>query len=292
MSGGLAASGSGGLPGAAGDFHGRPTRRLENGHCWIEALAEAGPRIVRFGLAGRESILAETPDAVWDQGYGSFELFGGHRLWFAPEVPECSIPESSGVTLETLPDWPNGLALVGPPLSPIGLRKRVEIRLTADAARVDLRHVIAFEGERSVELAVWPITQLKLGGTARIELPRAAETRSVRPNRLLVLWEYASWSDERLSVVDGLVAVKATPGPRFKIGGRSHAGVVSYERDGLRFTKTFQPRLDEPHADLGCNVEIYADEACIELETLGPLARLSPGEAAVHEERWELGRVG
>jgi hypothetical protein len=292
MSGGPAISGSGGTPGAAGDFHGRPTRRLENGHCWLEALVEAGPRIVRFGLAGQESILAETPNAVWDQGYGPFELFGGHRLWFAPETPECSIPESSGVTLETLPDWPNGLALVGPVQSQVGLRKRVEIRLATDAARVDLRHVLQFQGDRSVELAPWPITQLKLGGTACIELPRAAETGSLRPNRLLALWEYSSWSDERLGVVDGLVTVRATAGPRLKIGGRSHAGVLSYERDGLRFTKTFQPRLDEPHADLGCNFEIYADEACVELETLGPLVCLSPGEATVHEERWDLCRVG
>jgi hypothetical protein len=39
---------------------------------------------------------------------------------------------------------------------------------------------------------------------------------------------------------------------------------------------------------MGCNVEVYCNEWCIELETLAPLCRLEPGQFATHVETWEL----
>jgi hypothetical protein len=40
--------------------------------------------------------------------------------------------------------------------------------------------------------------------------------------------------------------------------------------------------------DGGCNAEVYCNDSFVELETLGPLTRLAPGEAVVHEEIWEV----
>ena len=72
-----------------GEYHGRPTRRLDGDRLWVEVLATAGPRIVRLGLAGSgDNLLAETPDIGWETPTGRYELFGGHRLWFAPEDPD------------------------------------------------------------------------------------------------------------------------------------------------------------------------------------------------------------
>jgi hypothetical protein len=283
-----------GLPGTSGDFHGRPTRRLDNGHCWLEALAEAGPRIVRFGLAGGQSILAETPEIGWETAFGRFELIGGHRVWFAPERAECSIPDSAGLTLEPLldadPDL--GLRLIGPVQDQIGLRKTIEVRLAPDGAAVDLHHILANVGDSTLELAVWPVTQLKLGGMARVELPAPASEHSFVPNRQVVLWPYSSWTDERLSLADAGISVEATPGPMVKLGCLSHSGRLTYEREGVLFSISFDPDPDARRPDLGCNVEIYCDQGSIELETLGPLVALGPGRSAVHDEHWELRPVG
>jgi hypothetical protein len=283
-----------GLPGTSGDFHGRPTRRLDNGQCWLEALSEAGPRIVRFGLAGAESILAETPAAGWDGPFGRFELMGGHRVWFAPERAECSIPDSAGLTLEPLLDAAPGLGLrlIGPAQGQIGLRKTIEVRLAPDCAAVDLRHVLSNVGDSTLDLAVWPVTQLKLGGVARVELPAPVSEHSFVPNRQVVLWPYSSWEDERLSLADAGISVKAEPGPMVKLGCLSHSGRLTYEREGVLFSISFDPVPDARRPDLGCNVEVYCDQGSIELETLGPLVALRPGESAVHEERWELRRTG
>jgi hypothetical protein len=282
------------LPGTVGDFHGRPTRRLDNGRCWIEVLAEAGPRIVRFGLAGEESILAETPESGWDGGYGRFELLGGHRVWFAPEKNECSIPDSTGLSLEAPDDASPGLGvkLVGATQEQIGLRKTMEVRLAPDAAALDIRHVLTNVGSGTLELSVWPVTQLRQGGVARVELPAPVKEHLFAPNRLVVLWPYSSWQDDRLSLTDAGIAVTARPAPMIKIGCLSHAGRLTYERDGLLFSIAFDPAVEAGRPDLGCNVEIYSDETCIELETIGPLSRLGPGRVAVYDEHWELGRIG
>jgi len=40
--------------------------------------------------------------------------------------------------------------------------------------------------------------------------------------------------------------------------------------------------------DFGCNCECYCRDRFIELETIGPLVRLQPGESVTHVEEWEL----
>jgi hypothetical protein len=274
----------GDIPGVAGEMHGRPTRRLDNGHCWIEALSGGGPRIVGFGLSGGPNVLAETPDSKWDGGHGEYELVGGHRLWFAPESPDCSYPDSTGLTVEAIP---GGLRLVGAVQPPTGLRKSIEIVPVPGAAAVNLRHELRNEGDRTLEVAAWPITQLKLGGVASVDLPMPGLVHLVNPNQVLVLWPYSLWTDPRLSIGQRLT-VTATPADPFKVGCLSWAGTVSYLRGGVRFLKTFEPAAESTHADFGCNVEIYADGTAIELETLGPLVKLEPGDTTVHDERWDL----
>ena len=282
-----------GLPGVPGDYHGRRTRRLESAQCWVEVLAEGGPRIVGFGLRGEPNLLAETPQISWDAGHGLYELLGGHRLWFAPESPDCSVPDSTGLTLSSIPDAGGpAVRLVGAVQGPTGLRKTIEVRLDLGSAAVSLRHTFANEGSRTFELSPWPITQLRTGGVATVELPAPIAEHVVKPNRLLVLWPYAAWSDERLEIGDRSLTVTARPGRSFKIGCLSTTGEVVYLREGVLFTKRFEPAVDAPRPDLGCNVEIYCDERTIELESLGPLVRLGPGDSVSHDERWDLRRVG
>jgi hypothetical protein len=281
--------------GAPSSYYGRQTRRLENGHCWVEVLALGGPRIVGFGLAGEENVLAETPEARWDAGYGIFELLGGHRLWFAPESAECSVPDASGVTATVLPEVEGslvGIRLVGAFEPPTGLRREMKVRLGIGSSTVSIRHILRNEGSIPLEVSLWPITQLKLGGVARVELPEPTAAHAIKPSQLIALWPYASWQDERLTIADRSATVAGTPGKPFKIGFLNGAGAASYLRSGVQFTKRFDPGLDSPHADMGCNLEIYCDEGAIELESLSPLMPLAPGESITHDERWELSRVG
>ncbi len=281
-----------GVPGAPGEYYGRPTLRLESAHCWVEVLAVGGPRIIGFGLSGGGNVLCETPQASWDHGHGLYELLGGHRLWFAPETSDCSIPDATGLTLAPIADTAGpAVRLIGAVEAPTGVRKIIEVRLDPESAAVSLRHIIANEGSATREIAPWAITQLQLGGVATVALAAPPTEHVLNPNQLLALWPYATWSDARLAIGERSLTVTATPGAPFKIGCLSNSGVVSYLRAGVLFSKRFDPAVAAPHADMGCNLEIYCDQRTIELESLGPLVRLAPGGSVTHDERWELRRV-
>jgi len=281
-----------GLPGIPGDYYGRPTRRLEGAHCWVEVLEAGGPRVLRFGLRGGPNVFAETPAASWDSGHGTYELLGGHRFWFAPETADCSVPDAAGLTLAAMPGAGPAVRLVGAVEAPTGLRKTIEVQLDPDVAAVSLHHVLANEGSRTLEIAPWPVTQLRLGGVAVAPLPPADEGPSSRPNQLVVLWPYASGSDDRLEIGDHRLTVFARPAAPMKVGCLSATGTAGYLLDGLLVMLRFAPARGSVHPDLGCNLEIYSDERTIELESIGPLVSLAPGDSVIHDERWEIREVG
>ena len=68
----------------------------------------------------------------------------------------------------------------------------------------------------------------------------------------------------------------------------NRAGWLEYRYEGVVFRKLWTPQPERPHVDLGCNAESYANDKHIELETLGPLARLGVGEWVEHVEVWEV----
>jgi hypothetical protein len=272
-----------------GDFYGLPTCIMCNRHLRLEFLAEAGPRIVRLMLTGSdENLLVEVPDIHWTTPYGEYYLRGGHRLWHAPEaVPRSSVPDNGGLAIEER----NGAVRLSQPPEPVtAIRKSMEIRLHDEGPAVTLSHELWNGGAWAIELAPWAITQLPLGGVAILPQPTEPMDRDgVLPNRHLVLWPYTRWRDPRLRLGDEYVLVEAQPqSPIFKIGYLNHHGWVGYLRAGILLAKRFQPQPSAWHADLGCNAEVYCNERFIEMETLGPLSRIEPGQSVTHVETWEF----
>jgi len=273
-------------------FHGLPTRSISSAHIRLEFLAEAGPRVVRLFVNGSdENLLAELPDVKWATPYGDYRIYGGHRLWHAPEgMPRSYIPDNEGLIVEDITD---GVRLSHPAEIATGIRKRIEIHLHVDRPAVTLRHQLVNEGKSPIECAPWAITQLQLGGVAIMPQPAGAlDADGLLPNRHLALWPYARWRDDRLHLDDDLILVQGRAQlPPLKIGCFDHHGWIAYLREGVLFVKRFRPRAGEPHPDFNCNVEVYCDDRVVELETLAPLRRLEPGQSATHVETWEA-RVG
>jgi hypothetical protein len=273
------------------DYYGLPARTLANAYIRADYLAEAGPRLVRLvALRSRqpENLLAETPDLGWPTPYGHYYLRGGHRLWHAPEgQPRSSIPDSGGLQVE---DLGGGVRLIGPTEAPTGIAKSMEIRLCPDRAALTLVHSLRNDNLWPLELAPWAITQLKLGGVVVLPQPPLPVDAGDRlPNRHLALWPYASVRDPRLELYDDLWLVHGRgQRPPCKIGGENRLGWVAYVLGDAALVRRFRPQLHLPHPDRGCNMEVYLDDAQLELEVLGPLCRLEPGETVRHVERWEI----
>lgn len=273
----------------AGDFYGLKTGSLENGLLRVEFLAEAGPRIVRLQQSGSdENLLAELPDMRKETPFGDYFFRGGHRLWRAPEnFPLSYLPDDAGLVAEPLPD---GVRLRQPTEAPTGIQKSIAVRLDPARPVLTLHHVLQNNGAEPVEAAPWAITQLPLGGSVVLPLPAdSMDKEGLLPNRNLVLWPYTEWDDPRLKRADDYMLVQAEPGRvPFKVGYLNHAGWMGYVRNGILFLKRFEALVHEPHADLFCNSEVYSCDKFTELETLGPLGWLGPGQAVQHTEIWEL----
>ena len=274
------------------DFHGLPTARLENDHLALDYLTDRGPRIVRL-IPRRlgQNLLAETPEAQLSSPSGPRRLWGGHRLWHAPETAvRTSIPDDGGLTVEPMPGAPANLGVVLRYQEPhSGICKEMRLRLAPDVASVEIVHRLTNTGLWAVELAPWAITQLKIGGTAILPTPATADAEGLLPNRLVALWPYSRWDDPRLRLAEATIEVDARPIVQpFKIGYMNHAGWLAYHYEGVVFRKRWTPQPERPHVDYGCNAEVYTTDKHVELETLGPLVRLGVGEMVEHVEVWEV----
>jgi hypothetical protein len=269
------------------DFHGLPTRSIENDHLRIDYLLEGGPRLVRLMVAGStDNLLAEAPEVHWLTPWGKYHLRGGHRVALAPESLELSyVPDDSGLMIE---DVPGGVRLFGPTEAASGVSKSIEIQLQPDRPALTLRHAVRNDRSEPFEIAAWAITLLVPGGIAVAPLRTTSQINRHRPDRHLALWPYTSWQDDRLFANDDYVWIEAQPYPAELKIGLLACGWLGYLRSGLFFLKRFDPQLERPHPDRNTNAQLYCNHRYIELETLAPLMTLEPGQSSVHLETWEI----
>ena len=257
----------------------------------LECLADT-LRIVRLEAFGQPSVLATLDEqASVETPWGRFFFIGGHRLWHAPEaLPRTYVPDQGVARL--VEQTPHTLAYEQPADPFTHVAKAWRIALDPDAPRVVIQHTLRNEGAWSITLAPWAITMLRLGGVAILPQPLTpSDEAALLPNRHLALWPYASINDARLHLGDDAVLVKAEPAlPPLKLGYANPHGWLAYWWRGLLFIKHFEvdgsPTAAYP--DLGCNAELYCNDAIVELESLAPLTRLAPGESVQHTETWVL----
>ncbi len=76
-----------------------------------------------------------------------------------------------------------------------------------------------------------------------------------------------------------------------KIGIMNTLGWAAYYLNGDLFLKRFGFDPKATYVDFGCNTETYTDPEMIEVETLGALKQLQPGDKSEHLEGWFLYRV-
>jgi len=247
-----------------------------------------GPRILYLAPEERRDfnifavlpeVSVETPDGVW-------RLYGGHRLWVAPEeFPRSYYPDNSPVEL----GYDSKRVVVrGEAEARNYVRKEVVIEEVGEGV-LRIVHRVENVGRWSVEFSPWAITALRPGGFAFIPLkPLCRDSRCLQPDRLVAFWPYTKLNDPRIRFLERHLVVIHDPsmGSPMKVGTLSNA--VAYHVEGLLFAKMIRVEADKQYPDLGCSVEVYAEARYIELETLAPLKKVKPGEAAEHVELWIL----
>jgi hypothetical protein len=117
------------------------------------------------------------------------------------------------------------------------------------------------------------------------------------PVGLFAMWSYTDFADPRWRLGTKYIQLEqeAHPIGRFReqMGGIFNpAGWGAYFREGHLFMKRVSVFEGARYPDHGCNFELYCDPEFLELETLGPVIELLPGQTVTHEEEWSLWRVG
>lgn len=263
--------------------------QLSNGQVDLIVTTDVGPRIIRFGSLGEENEFAEFKHELGKRGGPKWRLYGGHRLWHAPEAgPRTYFPDNSPAQLEHHRDF---MRLVQGTESTTGIQKEMDIRLHPKKPQVQVTHRLRNNGLWAVDLAVWALTAMNAGGRAIIPLPpRGSHPKDLPPSSTLTLWAYTNLSDPRWTWGRQYVMLRqdSTAKKPQKIGAMAPDGWVAYARARRLFVKTFRHVAGAAYTDFGCSVETFTNDVMLEVETLGPLVRLEPGATVEHVEHWFL----
>lgn len=266
--------------------------RLSNPEMELLITADVGPRVIRCGFIDGPNEFWECKPQLGKTGGPEWRIYGGHRLWHAPEhMPRSYAPDNEPVQIETLPD---GAVRFTPAVEPdTKIAKSLELRLDPRANRVTATHRLRNEGLWPIELAPWALSVMAPGGTCILPLPpRGPHPDFLLPASTLTLWKYTDLADPRYTFGTKYVLLRQDPeraAPQ-KIGAYNPAGWIAYANHGNLFVKRFDFVEGAAYPDLGANVEAFACDAMLEVETLGPLVKLEHGQTVEYVERWELHR--
>ena len=266
--------------------------RLSNGEAEVVVTTEVGPRVLAYNFTGGENVLGWHPHAAIQSTLGEYRIFGGHRLWLAPEIsPRTFAPDSAPVEY-FFDEAENSLRLVQPVEPFSGTQKEMTVRLERTGSGVTLNHKITNVGNAGIELAAWALTIMRGGGVCEVPnepyAPYGSET--LLPVRNLTVWSYTDLSDPRWSFDRESIRLRVdeSRGEPQKIGFLNKQGWAKYRLADVVFTKYFDFRENAAYPDMNSNTELYVAGSFVEVETLAPLVTLKPGESTEHVERWQL----
>lgn len=263
--------------------------RISNGAVELIATAEIGPRLIYFGVPDQENVFAETEGDLGKTGGEKWRVYGGHRLWHAPEDPVRTYqPDNAPIEIQ---ESGTSIQFIQPVEENTGIQKEIELSLDSNQPRVELIHRLYNRGEEDVELAPWALSVMAPGGKAFLPVPlRGSHQKNLLPTSSLAIWAYTDLSDPRLEWGDDFIRIFQDEDQKdpLKIGMNNPGGWMGYLNGEQLFLKYAPYQSAGEYPDRGSNLEIYTDHRFLELETLGPLTSLSPGQKVEHRENWIL----
>jgi len=266
--------------------------RLYNDQIELIVTTDVGPRIVKFGFINKQNFLYLVPGHRGATGGDDWRIYGGHRLWLAPEaIPFSYNPDNDKVEFVVQDNY---IKLIQAKERITGIVKEMEITISNDKNELKVLHRLTNRNSGSVEVSAWPITMLSPGGKAILpQEPFGEGDGFLLPCRSLALWQYTKMNDARW--IWGEKYIQAKQDPLFiseqKIGITNKQGWMAYcLNDEVLIKKIdFDPFAVYP--DYNCNNEIYISANYLEIETLGPLLTLAPGGKLEHTEYWLLAKA-
>lgn len=255
--------------------------RIRRNGVELVVVGEIGPRIMSLRRGDGPNILHVDEELAVRRGDWTF--YGGSRFWVSPETEasyhaenaRCSVVvDAAGITLAA-------------PAEPSGLRR--SLRIAAGDGDEDFRitYRLANQGEMIARGGIWVLSCIR--GPGRLVCPWDDGT-DAWSTQMIRFWR--RWSTFGTDVAspqwhlgNGMLVIEPT-GEVGKVGLFSKHGLLALVRPDGTFAKYARPMPGLTYPDGGCNLEICTTPNFIEMETLGPVMDLLPGDSIEHEERW------
>jgi hypothetical protein len=263
--------------------------RIANDPLEMSVTSDVGPRIIRLAIPGGENEFYVSESLAGKTGGDRWVNYGGHRLWHAPEdKTRTYAPDNSSIVVEDL----NGKMRFSQPLATLtGIQKEIDIVLDPKAARATIIHRLWNKNLWTIDLAPWAISVMDRGGVGILPLPpRRTHDDDLLPSNTIAIWGYTDMSDARYTWGRKYILMRQDASQKNdqKIGLFSSEGWIGYAHDGRLFIKIIDSPADATYPDMGCNIEAYTNDHMLEVETLGPMVSLAPGQKVEHREEWLL----
>lgn len=273
------------------NYNGWNCLRLANRDMELIITRDVGPRILRCGFIGEANLFGEIPEQQGGRGEEEWMIRGGHRLWIAPEAKPWSY-EPDNHPYAAAEVIAGGLRLSQAPGPITHIAKQMEVTLDPERNDVTVVHTLTNRGRAPVSCAPWALTVMGLEGQAILPLPaKIPHTDRLTHNQNWSIWGYTDFADPRWTLGSRYLLFRQDPARGAnKLGLAHRLGWAAYQRASCLFIKYFDRLDDAVYPDDGCNLEVFANEQILEVESLGPLAVLKRGQSLKHTERWRLCR--
>lgn len=264
--------------------------RLSNGEVELIVTSDVGPRIIRYGFEGGQNFFVELEEDLGKTGGDNWRLYGGSRLWVGPEDPVYSYgADNDPVQIEI-----SGSRLTAQaPVEHTGVQKAITVELSDEGSAARVVYTLANRTIWPLRVATWVLTMMAPGGVGITTLPpRGTHPEVLAPTNPLIVFAFTNMADPRWTWLEKYIVLQQDPqnADPEKIGLFNPATRGAYLLNGELFVKKFAASPKEEYPDMGASYETFTNERFLEIETLGPMRTLQPGESMDHVEEWSLHR--
>jgi hypothetical protein len=276
------------------------TYQLDNGMVTARVVTDVGPRIIELRPSDGTNVFYVRGSEAGGRREKTWMFRGGWRLWVAPERKDTTYAlDNSPCQVEVVDG--SILRVTAPPQDAAGIRKQIEVSLARGEPRLRLTSRIRNVGDRKLSYAAWSLSAMQPGGRAFVPVD-VGPLDAFDSIRRLLLWSYTEIGDARYVFGDRLIQIDQAqvmpppadaPGRRddeSKIGVDSAQGWAAYLLGDTLYVKRFPHDLAGAYPDGGATIEVYSSHEFLEVENLGPLTTIAPGEEIVLKEDWWLFR--
>ncbi|MCM1991736.1 hypothetical protein [Oceanirhabdus seepicola] len=259
---------------------------IKNQFYKLYVALDFGIRILSFQTNHGENFLGEDIPIEMDVYDDKWRMYGGHRLWHAPEAyPRTYIPDNKPVNFNILDDC---VEIIQDVELHTNIQKRILIRFINDGREVEIKNIISNKNVWKIRTAAWALTVMRKGGEALIPLSKRQE--KFLSTRHLEVWPYTDLNDKRLNLEKDFIYLEQRDDIEepFKLGTNNEEGWAGYKLGEEVFIKRFEHELGKIYPDNGCSFEVYTNKHILELETLSPIIDIEPNESIEHTEIWSI----